>query len=259
MATIDVHHTVDGPDEAPTVVLINSLGTTHEMWDPQIPSLAEEFRVVRHDMRGHGRSPIPRGPYSMAELGHDVLGLLDRLEVQQAHVVGLSIGGMVAQWLASHAPERVARLALLCTASRLEPADAWAQRAATVRAEGTQALADTVVSRWFTSDFAAANPEIVARTRAMIAATPAEGYAGCCGAIEGANLLPDLPAISAPTLVVAGAHDPSTPPEVVERVAEHIPSARYVLLDDAAHLVNVQRDQKVNHLLAEHLHGNGRD
>ncbi|MDS1271240.1 3-oxoadipate enol-lactonase [Lipingzhangella sp. LS1_29] len=255
MSAVDVHYTVDGPDTAPVVVLVNSLGTTLEMWDPQLASLSAEFRVVRFDMRGHGRSPVPQGPYSMADLGSDVVRLLDRLGVERAHVVGLSIGGMVGQWLGAHAPDRVAGLTLMCTAPRLEPASAWAQRAATVRAEGTEAIADTVVGRWFTPEFAEANPQTVARTRAMVAATPAEGYAGCCGAIEGADLVPDLPSVTAPTLVVAAAEDPSTPPGVVEQVSGGIPGARYVLLEDSAHLVNVQRDAAVTQLVSDHVHG----
>jgi 3-oxoadipate enol-lactonase len=245
---------VDGPAQAPVLVLANSLGTTVEMWEPQLPALAERYRVVRFDTRGHGRSPVPAGPYTIGDLGGDVLALLDELGVARAHYCGLSLGGMVGIWLAAHAPERIDRLVLCCTAARLTP-DSWAHRAAVVRAEGTGAIADLVVSRWLTPEYAARHPDLVARLRAMLAATPAEGYASCCGVIETLDLTAALPSITAPTLVLHGADDPAIPPAHGAGIAAAVPGARLTLVRDAAHLANVEQADAVTTLIVEHLGG----
>ncbi len=149
----ELHHKLDGPDDAPVLVLSNSLGTELEMWDRQMPALTDRFRVLRYDSRGHGRSPVPDGPYSMADLGGDVVELLDRLEIGRASVCGISIGGMVALWLGVNAPERIDRLALCCTAAQVLSEKDWAERAATVREHGVVALADTTIDRWFSPEF----------------------------------------------------------------------------------------------------------
>ncbi|MBB6170916.1 3-oxoadipate enol-lactonase [Nocardiopsis mwathae] len=257
--SVDVHATADGPADAPVVVLSGSLGSTLEMWEPQVAALAERFRVVRYDIRGHGRSPVPDGPYSMADLGGDVLRLLDRLGADRACFAGLSIGGMTGLWLAAHAPERVDRLAVLCTSALLGPADSWAQRAATVRERGAGAVAEAVVGRWFTPGFARREPGVAERMRAMVASTPAEGYAGCCTAIGRMDLRADLAAITAPTLVVAGADDPATPPEHAERIAAGITGARLRVLADAAHLASWEQADEVNGLLLGHFAPVGAD
>jgi 3-oxoadipate enol-lactonase len=247
------HSIVDGPAEAPVLLLANSLGATLHMWDPQVPRLAEHFRVVRFDTRGHGRSPVPDGPYSLADLGADALAVLDALGVARAHVCGLSLGGMVAMWLAAHAPERVDRLVLCCTSARLGPPESWAQRAGTVREHGTEAIADLVVGRWVTPAYAARHPDRLAALRAMIASTPAEGYASCCGVIERMDLTADLPGIRAATLVIAGADDPAIPPAHGAAIAGAIPGARLAVLPDAAHLANVEQAEAVNGLILDHL------
>ena len=149
------HHTVTGPRDAPVLVLSNSLGTTFGMWDPQAEALARRFRLVRYDTRGHGGSDVPAGPYAIEDLGQDVIELLDELEVARAHVAGLSLGGMTAMWLAINAPERVERLVLLSTSPRLGPPEGWADRAATVRKDGTAAIADATMARWLTADYRA--------------------------------------------------------------------------------------------------------
>jgi 3-oxoadipate enol-lactonase len=254
VAAIQVHHRFDGPGDAPTVVLSNSLGSTLAVWEPQLPELASRFRVLRYDHRGHGASPVPPAPYTLAQLGHDVLALLDRHAIARASFCGLSLGGMVGMWLAAHAADRIDRLVLCCTAARFAPAQAWAERAAAVRAGGTGAVADAVVARWFTPGFARRQPDLVARMRAMIAATPAEGYAACCGVLEHADLHDDLPAIAAPTLVVAGADDPASPPEQAWRIAERIAGARVVVVPDAAHLANVEQAATVTELIVGHVH-----
>lgn len=253
MPAVPLHHLVDGPADAPALVLGSSLGATTEMWEPQVAGLSGRFQVIRYDHRGHGRSPVPPGPYELADLGSDVLDLLDRLGLGVAHIGGLSLGGMVAMWLAANASERVDRLVLMSTAAKLGSPEAWAERAATVRAGGTGAVADTVVARWFTPEFAAANPSVVTGYRDMIASTPPAGYAACCGVVERMDLIGSLPGISAPTLVMVGTEDPATPPEHAEQIAAGIPGARLELLPGHAHLANVSAAAEVNALLADFL------
>jgi 3-oxoadipate enol-lactonase len=250
---VDVDHDVLGRDDGPVVVLSNSLGSTTRMWDGQVPALAENLRVVRYDHRGHGRSPVPPGPYELADLGGDVLVLLDRLGLERVHWCGLSLGGMVGMWLAINAPERIDRLVLCCTSARLGPPEMWAERAATVRAQGVDAIADAGIERWLTPGFIARQPEVTADVRAMLAATPAEGYAACCAAIERMDLVPQLGAITAPTLVIAARDDPATPPEHGERIAEGIPAARLALVEGARHLATVEQPQAMTDLIAGHL------
>jgi 3-oxoadipate enol-lactonase len=252
--SVGLHHEVTGPAGAPAVLLGGSLGTTLEMWDPQVPALAERLRVVRFDARGHGRSSVPPGPYEIADLGRDVLALMDALGIERAAYVGLSSGGMVGMWLGAYAPERIVRLALLCTSAHMPPASAWAERAATVRAAGsTEAVADAVVARWLTAAFARAHPEVVAELRAMLAAQPPDGYAACCAAIERMDLRPDLGAIRAPVLVIAGEDDQATPPEHARGIADAIPDARLEVLASAAHLASVEQPDAVTRLLLDHL------
>jgi 3-oxoadipate enol-lactonase len=252
---VRVHAEVEGPDHAPVVVLAPSLGTTLAMWRPQVRELSRHFRVVRYDHRGHGRSPVPTGPYDLDDLAGDVLRLLDDLGVRTAHVCGLSLGGMTAMRLATVASERLGRLALLCTSARLGPAAAWAERAATVRANGAAAVADAVVGRWFTPAWAAAHPDAVSEMRAMLVATAPEGYASCCEAIARMDLLDDLVGLRVPTLVVGASEDPATPPEHARAIAERIRGARLEILSPAAHLVNVEQPEAVTRLLLAHLHG----
>ncbi len=253
MTACELHHTFAGPEDAGVVVLSNSLGTTLEMWQPQAGVLARGHRVLRYDMRGHGRSPVPAGPYAIADLGSDLLGLLDRNGIERASLFGVSLGGMVSMWVAAHAPQRVDRLILCSTSALMGPPESWTERAALVRRDGTGAVADTVVARWFTRAFAAAEPDVAAAIRDQLAATPAEGYAGCCEAIREMDQRPDLPAISAPTLVIAAEGDPSTPPAHARTIAGLVPGARLELLDRGAHLVNVEAPDAVNPLVLAHL------
>lgn len=249
-----VAHRVDGPHGAPPVVLSSSLGATWQMWDPQLPALTATNRVVRFDHRGHGTSPTPAGPYDIADLGADVIALLDRMAIETASFVGLSLGGMVGIWLAAHHPRRVEALVLICT-SALPGAEAdWRARASLVRDEGTASVAEAVVGRWFTPEFAAREPELVSRMVAMVSATSADGYAACCGAIEGLDLRAECRRIGVPTLVVGAAEDPAMPPEQHGRViSDLITGSRYVELSPAAHLANVEQPEVVTRLLQEHL------
>jgi 3-oxoadipate enol-lactonase len=251
---VKLHHALDGALDGPALLLGGSLGTTLEMWEPQLTALAPIAQLVRFDHRGHGRSPVPAGPYRIEDLGRDVLRLMDDLQLERASYCGLSIGGMVGQWLAINAPERLDRLILICTAAFLAPADPWLERAATVRSAGTpEVIADTVVTRWFTAPFAETHPDTVACHRAMIAATDPGGYAACCEAIAAMDLRAGLPSVRAPALVLSGAQDPSIPPSHSRIIADAIPGSRYELLDPAAHLATVERADAVNELIAGFL------
>jgi 3-oxoadipate enol-lactonase len=248
------HHVVTGPADAPVLVLAPSLGATLEMWEPQVAALSEQVRLVRCDTRGHGRSAVPPGPYTLADLGGDLVELLDALELERASVCGISLGGMTAIWLGAHAPERMERLVLCCTAAYLPTPEVFAERAAAVRAAGSpEVVADGVVARWLTPAHAAADPALRDRLRAMIATTPAEGYASCCDAVAGLDERSALPSIAAPTLVIGGAEDPSIPPEHQRAIAEAIPGARLEILDGAAHLANLAAPHAFNALVLDHL------
>ena len=255
MTAVAVHHVVTGPQDAPVVVLSNSLGSTHTMWDAQAEALAEHFRVVRYDTRGHGQSPVPVGPYDIDDLADDVVALLDTLGVERAHVVGLSLGGMTGMRLAARNPERVDRLIVLCTGARLEPSSAWHDRAATVRELGTGAVAEAVVQRWFTAPYLDANPDIKAACEATVAGTPAEGYASSCEVIATMDLHPDLPTISAPTLAIAGADDPATPPPFLQAIAEGVQDGRLLVVPQSAHLANAEQPETITPAIIAHLTG----
>jgi 3-oxoadipate enol-lactonase len=253
MPACELHHSFEGPPSAGVVVLSNSLGTAMRMWQPQAGALARGHRVLRYDLRGHGRSPVPPPPYTLADLGADLVGLLDRNGIARASLCGVSLGGMVSMWVAAHAPERVDRLALVSTSALLGPPAAWAARAAAVREGGMAAVTDTVLERWFTPGFAAAHPEVVDGVRAQLLSTPPEGYAACCGVVASMDLRSDLAVVRAPTLVVSAAEDPSTPPVHGRAIARGIAGSRFVELPRGAHLVNLETPDAVTRLLAEHL------
>lgn len=254
MSATVVNHVVEGPGDAPAVVLINSLGADLSMWDPQANALRSAFRVVRFDARGHGASPVPPPPYAVADLGEDVLVLLDRLEIERAAMCGVSLGGATAIWLALNAPDRVSRLAVCFSAAYFGAPEGWLQRAATVRARGMTAVVDSVLERWFTPAFAGREPQVVERARTMLAATPAEGYAAGCEAVAGIDLRAELPRIEAPTLVLSGDQDPATPPARGRQIAARVPGAAFAEIP-AAHLGNLEQAELVNSLLFAHCRG----
>lgn len=249
---VEVSYRLEGPEDAPVLVLSNSLGATLGMWDEQAPALRERFRLLRYDARGHGGSPAPPGPYTIGDLGRDVLSLLDGLGTERASFCGLSIGGMTGVWLASEVPERFERLALLCTAAKLDP-EAWQERARKVRAGDVGAVADAVVERWFTPEFRASRPETSAWAVRMLRETDPEGYAGCCEAIRDMDLRDRLGRIEAPTLVVSGAEDPATPPEHGELIRGSIPDASFEVIPHAAHLANVEQPEAVTRAILHHM------
>jgi 3-oxoadipate enol-lactonase len=249
---VDLAYDVTGAPDAPPVALAGSLGTTRAIWDRQLPALSGA-RVIRCDHRGHGASPAPPGPYTIEDLGCDLLQLLDRLKVARASVCGISLGGMVGMWLAANAPERVDRLVVICSSAHLPPASDWHARARAVLTAGdTGTIADAVLGRWLTPAFRATHRATADGLRRMLAGVPPAGYAACCAAIAAMDLRPRLGAIRAPTLVIAGAEDPATPPDHGSRIAAAIPDARLEIVQ-AAHLANVERPEAVSRLLADHL------
>jgi 3-oxoadipate enol-lactonase len=238
---------------APVLVLGNSLGTSAEVWDRQVPALSKNFTLVRFELPGHGGSGAPPGPYTIAGLGAGVLALLDALSVERAGYCGISLGGMIGMWLAANAPERIAALGLVCTAAHLPPAGDWQERAARVRTAGMASISAAVIDRWFTPAYAALAPAVIAWFRTTLEQTDPAGYAGCCEAIAGMDLRPDLAAITAPTLVIAGADDPATPPACGAAVASGIDGARLEVIPDAAHLAAVSAADQVTAALSSHL------
>jgi 3-oxoadipate enol-lactonase len=216
----------DGPQDGPILMLSNSLGTTLEMWTPQMERLSKRFRVLRYDSRGHGRSDVVTGGYGMDRLGRDAIELLDALGVERVTFCGLSKGGMVGQWLGVRAPDRLQRLVLCNTSPYMGPPSSWQDRIRRVGAEGMAAIADMVLSRWFTPDFLASAPDKVAPVRQMLLETDPVGYAGCCAAIRDMDMRPLLPLISTPTLVIAGARDMATPLDQSDALVQGIKGAR---------------------------------
>ena len=232
-------HRVDGPASAPVVVLGPSLGTTWEMWDSVADALSSSYRVVRYDTRGHGRSPVPPGPYAVDELAGDVLALLDSLGVDRFAMVGLSLGGAIAQTLAITQPTRLTAAVLCCTIPSFGAPSSWDERAATVRASGMSAIAEATRGRWFTDAFRAAHPDEVERHIGMLTSVDPEGYAGCCAALGGFDVTGSLGGISAPVRVVAGASDPVATPAGCERLAAAVPGADLVVVPDTSHIATV--------------------
>jgi 3-oxoadipate enol-lactonase len=250
---VDLHHVVEGPAAAPPVLLGASLGTTHAMWDELAADLARDFRVVRFDTRGHGRSPAPASPYSVAGLADDVLALADALGIGRFAYVGLSLGGAIGQVLGIGHGDRVTSLTLCCTAPVFGSPDTWRERAEQVRSDGVEGLVEATLDRWFTPAYRAAHPERVSWVMDMFRATPRDGYAGCCDALAEYDVSEQLAAITAPTLVVAGAEDPGTPPAVGASMVEAIPGSRLEVIDEAAHLANVAQPEAFNAAVRAHL------
>src|SRR5438094_52080 len=244
---------VDGPERAPALMLSNSLGTTLHMWDAQVAAFTRYFRLVRY-RRGHGRSGVPKGPYTMDRLGRDVLAVLDALNLSRINWCGLSMGGMVGQWLGANAPERIERLVLTNTSSYFADKTAWNGRLKLVREKGIPTFAPANMERWFTKGFRERSPEAVAWLQAMFAATPLEGYIACGEAVRDMDHRELLPKIKAPTLVIAGKHDPATPPEANEYIKDHITGARFAMLD-AAHISNVEQAEAYTSAVVEFLQG----
>jgi 3-oxoadipate enol-lactonase len=248
-----IHASVTGREDAPTLMLSNSLGATEEMWNRQLAPFAREFRVVRYDRRGHGKSEVPSGPYSLDRLGRDALAIMDALELPKVHWCGLSMGGMVGQWLAANAPERIDHLILSNTTAYPNRA-AMEDRIRAVREGGIEAIIDRVMEGWFTADFRQNHPMIVAWVRGMVLATPRAGYIANCEAIREIDLRDLLARITHPTLVIAGRYDPGIPIEAADFLRRNIAKASLTIID-AAHLSNVEQADAYTDLVLGFLTG----
>jgi 3-oxoadipate enol-lactonase len=231
---------VTGSDGAPALMLSNSLGTDLHMWDDQVGEWSKHYRVIRYDRRGHGRSGAPQGPYSMERFGRDVIAVLDALKVKKTNWCGLSMGGMVGQWLGANAPDRVEKLVLSNTNSYYADKAPWDDRIKAVRENGLAQLVDMNMQRWFSEDFRKRAPDVLARMNGIFLATDPVGYVGCCAAIRDMDFRASNPSIKAPTLVIVGAKDPATPPAQGEAIAKQIPGAKLASLD-AAHIANLEQ------------------
>ena len=250
----DLHVVDTGDRDGPVIVWLGSIGSSTAMWDRQVPEFADGYRCVLIDHPGHGASPPPAGHQTIETLGDGVLTALDRLDIGRAHFVGLSLGAMVSMSVASRHPDRVDRLALLCTSAYFGPEYGWPDRAAKVRAEGMSVVAEATVGRWLTPEYAVSHPDETTELVAMVMATNREGYASCCEAIGGMNLRDSVTEITAPTLVVAGTRDPATPPPHAETITALIAGAVMHTVE-AAHLANWERPEPINALLVAHLGG----
>lgn len=248
-----LHHDVQGPEEAPVLVFGPSLGTDLGLFDAQVAGLAGSYRIVRFDLRGHGRSEVPSGPYTIGELAADVVVLLDSLGVARFSYCGVSIGGAIGQQLASEHGDRMDALVICASAARFADPDSWPVRAAKVREEGTEFLVPSRTGAWFTAEFAQRNPAEAERLLMMLRTTPPEGYAGCCEAIGAFDVRDRLGGITVPTLVIAGSEDPATPPDMCHVIADGIPSARFQVVAGASHLLNAERPDVANAAIVGHL------
>jgi 3-oxoadipate enol-lactonase/4-carboxymuconolactone decarboxylase len=242
-----LRYRLDGRDGAPVLVLANSLGTTLDMWEPQMDAFARRFRVLRFDARGHGGSSVPAGPATIEDLGRDALAVMDAAGVGvgagRVAFCGLSVGGATGLWLARNHPDRIARLVVANSAPSFPPARLWDDRIDLVAREGVGAVADGVLARWLTPGFAAAGGAAPRRLREIFLGNEPRGYAACCAAVRDADLGDALAGIRCPTLFVAGLRDQATPPERSRAMAAAVPGARLVELD-AAHLSNWERPEE---------------
>lgn len=234
-----IGYDVDGPQDGPALLLINSIGSTRESWARQMPALAGRYRVIRYDARGHGQSSVPKGDYTIEQLGRDALAILDALTIESADVCGISLGGLTTQWLALHAAQRVKKLILANTAARIGSLQSWSERIALVREKGMSAVADRAMAVWFSPAFHERDPETVHGFRAMVQNCPPDGYLGCCAALRDADLREEIAKITAPTLTVASTADTATPPEGLAFIRDRIRGARMITLD-SGHLSNVE-------------------
>ena len=248
-----IAYRIDGPENAPAVLFSHSLGSDLDLWRPQLPACLRSFRVIRYDIRGHGSSSVPPGPYTLDQLGQDAVAVLDAAGAPQAHFVGLSIGGLTGLWLGIYARERVSRLVLANTGARIGTDELWNQRIEAVRTQGVGAIADAVLARWFTPDFTASRPDLVKPIRQTFEACPSAGYIGCCEALRDADLRGQIGTITTPTLIMTGKFDQSTPPALGQQLQAQIASARLIELS-AAHISNVERSEEFTRAVLEFLH-----
>jgi 3-oxoadipate enol-lactonase len=243
----------DGAAASPPLLLVNSLGTDLTLWDPQVADWTTSHRVVRYDQRGHGASEVPDGPYTLERLGMDALTVLDDLGIARADVCGLSLGGLVALWVAAHAPERVGRVVLADTAARIGSEDAWRTRAATVREQGMAAVVDLVLERFFSAAYRARDEPGLALVGDGLRRADPEGYAASCDALAVADLRGRARDVAARCLVMVGTEDAATPPADARALRDLVPGAAYAELEGAGHLANLERPDEFARLVADFL------
>jgi len=234
-----IHYDLAGPSNAPALVFSNSLGATLSMWDPQMPAVQKQFRVLRYDTRGHGQSSVTPGPYSIEQLARDVLALLDILQLERVHFCGLSMGGQTGMWLALNAPARLDKLILCNTAAKIGTPEIWRSRIEAVRQGGMKSVSTAVMERWFSARYRASSPDVVASTKLMLEGASPDGYIANCAAVRDFDVRETVAAIRVPTLVIAGTHDAATTPADGRYLAGQIAGARYVEFD-TAHLSNIE-------------------
>ncbi len=248
----EIHYELEGPSGPPVVVFSNSLGTDHSLWDPQAREFQNKLRVLRYDSRGHGQSSSTPGPYSVEQLAKDVIAMLDVLKLDRVTFCGLSLGGMIGMWLGANASNRLNKFVLCNTGAKIGTLDNWNTRIETVRKNGMKSVSSAVLERWFTPAFREKAPGQMSNIRSVLEALNPDGYAACCAAVRDFDFRNELGNIRVPTLVIAGAHDPATPPADGRFIADHIPGARFVELN-AAHLSNIEDQHRFNTELAAFL------
>ncbi len=246
---IDISYRLEGPAGAPVLMLSNSLLTDYGMWDPQVAAFTQKYQLLRYDTRGHGDTQATPGPYTIETLAADALGLLDALGIGKVHFLGLSMGGMIAQLLASRHGERLLSVSLCDTACRMPPASLWNERIDMARQKGTGAFVALMTERWLTQAYREAHPEVVEKIGAMISRTSVDGLVGCASAIRDMDQLAILSGITVPTLIVVGAEDPGTPVSAAEVLHREIAHSRLVVIEQAAHLTNFEQTLEFNRVV----------
>ncbi|HYY72193.1 MAG TPA: 3-oxoadipate enol-lactonase [Candidatus Bathyarchaeia archaeon] len=238
-ADAQIHYSLEGPPAKPALILSNSLGADFSMWDPQIPEFSKSFRVLRSDTRGHGKSSVTPGPYTIDQLAKDVLTLADSQHFERFHFCGLSMGGQIGMWLAANAPQGLNKVILCSTAAKIGGPEMWDARIATVLKEGMKNVAAAAIERWFTPSFRAKNPSVIAHIQKVLETTSPEGYAASCAGLRDFDFRDKLNNIRTSTLIISGTHDPATTPADGHFLADRIGGARYVELN-GAHLSNIE-------------------
>lgn len=251
----NINYRFDGQTDGPVLLMSTSLGSTLEMWEPQIAELSSHFRILRYDHRGHGGSDVPPGPYTIDRLGQDARELIEGLGVAPVAFCGLSMGGMVGMWLTANAQQLISRAVLANTTAYFDAPEIWNERMAAIKAGGMRTAAETTIERWLTQEYREEHPQITQQTFEMIANNPVAGYLAAAHAVRDIDLRAGLPGITTPVLVITGAADLSTPPAMGEAIVEAIPDARLAILD-AAHMSNIEKVDEFNTLVISFLSKN---
>ena len=250
---LEVAYRFDGPEDGHVILMANSLMSNYSMWDWNVPALADRYRVLRYDKRGHGGSQTTPGPYSISQLADDAVALLDALNIQKVHFIGLSMGGMIGQQMGARYPERVYSLSLCDTASEMPPRNLWEERFDIARKDGIPGLVDGTIKRWFTSPFIERAPQDIEKVRQMILGTGVEGYIGCASAVRDMAQTTMLLKIKAPTLVLTGRQDPACTVEQAIVLNRMIDGSKMVLIEEAAHLSNIEQPAVFNQVVREFI------